>query len=190
MACSSSPWRSGSSGSPKSSRRRPRPRRTRFRRRDSASAACFPRPRTGSAARGRVGRGARVPLRTLGLRGSATTAVMLGGLMLFGLRPGPLLFEQHPQFAWGIIASMHVSNLMLVLVNLLAIPLFVSVLRLPKAVLFPSIVALAMIGTFSLENHLFEVWLALLFSAFGYLMMKLDYPPAPLALALGLGNPP
>jgi len=132
--------------------------------------------------------GAMVPLLTLGLPGSATTAVMLGGLMLFGLRPGPLLFEQHPQFAWGIIASMHVSNLMLVLVNLLAIPLFVSVLRLPKAVLFPSIVALAMIGTFSLENHLFEVWLALLFSAFGYLMMKLDYPPAPLVLALVLGN--
>lgn len=132
--------------------------------------------------------GAMVPLLTLGLPGSATTAVMLGGLMLFGLRPGPLLFEQHPQFAWGIIASMHVSNLLLVLVNLLAIPLFVSVLRLRKAVLFPSIVALAMIGTFSLENHLFEVALALLFSAFGYLMMKLAYPPAPLVLALVLGN--
>jgi TctA family transporter len=113
---------------------------------------------------------------------------MLGGLMLFGLRPGPLLFEQHPEFAWGIIASMHVSNLMLVLVNLLAIPLFVSVLRLRKAVLFPAIVALAMIGTYSLENHIFEVWLALLFSAFGYLMAKLDYPPAPLVLALVLGN--
>jgi len=132
--------------------------------------------------------GAMVPLLTLGLPGSATTAVMLGGLMLFGLRPGPLLFEQHPQFVWGIIASMHVSNLMLVLVNLLAIPLFVSVLRLRKAVLFPSIVALAIIGTFSLENHLFEVWLALLFSAAGYLMMKLEYPPAPLVLALVLGN--
>jgi len=109
--------------------------------------------------------------------------------MLFGLRPGPLLFEQHPEFAWGIIASMHVSNLMLVLVNLLAIPLFVSVLRLRKSVLFPSIVALAMIGTFSLENHIFEVWLALLFSAFGYLMAKLDYPPAPLVLDVPLREP-
>lgn len=108
--------------------------------------------------------------------------------MLFGLRPGPLLFEQHPQFAWGIIASMHMSNLMLVLVNLLAIPVFVSVLRIPKALLLPSIVALAIIGTYSLENNLFEVWVALLFAAVGYLMHKLEYPPAPLVLALVLGN--
>ncbi|HXF82565.1 MAG TPA: tripartite tricarboxylate transporter permease [bacterium] len=132
--------------------------------------------------------GAMVPLLTLGLPGSATTAVMLGGLMLFGLRPGPLLFEQHPQFAWGIIASMHVSNFLLVLLNLLAIPLFVSVLRLRKPVLYPSIIALAVIGTFSLENHLFEAWLALGFAIFGYIMMKLDYPAAPLVLALVLGN--
>jgi len=132
--------------------------------------------------------GAMVPLLTLGLPGSATTAVMLGGLMMFGLRPGPLLFEQHPQFAWGIIASMHVSNLMLVLVNLLAIPVFVSVLRVPKPVLLPSIMALAIIGTFSLENHLFEVWLALGFAALGYLMERYEYPPAPLVLALVLGN--
>lgn len=132
--------------------------------------------------------GAMVPLLTLGLPGSATTAVMLGGLMLFGLRPGPLLFEQHPQFAWGIIASMHLSNLMLVLVNLLAIPIFVSVLRVPKALLLPSIVALAIVGTYSLENHVFEVWVALLFAAVGYFMHKLDYPPAPLVLALVLGN--
>lgn len=132
--------------------------------------------------------GAMVPLLTLGLPGSATTAVMLGGLMMFGLRPGPLLFEQHPQFAWGIIASMHLSNLMLVLVNLLAIPVFVSVLRIRKAVLLPSIVALAIVGTYSLENHLFEVWLALLFAGIGYLMYRLEYPPAPLVLALVLGN--
>lgn len=132
--------------------------------------------------------GAMVPLLTLGLPGSATTAVMLGGLMLFGLRPGPLLFEQHPQFAWGIIASMNVSNLMLVLVNLLAIPVFVSVLRVPKAVLLPSIVAFAIVGTFSLENHFFEVWLALLFGGVGYLMERYEYPPAPMVLALVLGN--
>jgi len=132
--------------------------------------------------------GAMVPLLTLGLPGSATTAVMLGGLMLYGLRPGPLLFEEHPQFAWGIIASMHVSNFMLVLVNLVAIPVFVSVLRVPKAVLLPAIIALAVVGTFSLENHLFEVWLALGFAVLGYLMERYEYPPAPLVLALVLGN--
>lgn len=132
--------------------------------------------------------GAMVPLLTLGLPGSATTAVMLGGLLLFGLRPGPLLFEQHPQFAWGIIASMHLSNFMLVLVNLLAIPLFVSVLRVQKPLLLPSILALAIVGTFSLENHLFEVWLALGFAVLGYFMERYEYPPAPMVLALVLGN--
>ena len=132
--------------------------------------------------------GAMVPLLTLGLPGSATTAVMLGGLMLFGLRPGPLLFEQHPAFAWGVIASMPVSNLLLVLINLVAIPLFVAVLRVPRGVLMPAIVAIAVVGTYSLENHLFEVWLALLFAAVGYAMTVLDYPPAPLVLALVLGR--
>ncbi|MDR7529050.1 MAG: tripartite tricarboxylate transporter permease [Armatimonadota bacterium] len=132
--------------------------------------------------------GALVPLLTLGIPGSATTAVMLGGLMMFGLRPGPLLFEQHPQFVWGLIASMYLSNLLLVLVNLLAIPVFVSVLRQPPAVLLPSIVALAIVGVFSLENHLFEVWLALACAAMGYLMARLEYPVAPLVLALVLGN--
>ena len=132
--------------------------------------------------------GAMVPLLTLGLPGGAATAVMLGGLMLFGLRPGPLLFADHPQFAWGLIASMHVSNFMLVLINLLAIPVFVSVLRVPKAVLLPSIVAVAIVGTFSLENNLFEVWLALLFAGLGYIMERYEYPPVPLVLALVLGN--
>jgi putative tricarboxylic transport membrane protein len=132
--------------------------------------------------------GAMVPLLTLGIPGSATTAVMLGGLLLYGLRPGPLLFEQHADFAWSIIAGMHVSNVMLVLVNLAAIPVFVSVLRVQRAVLFPAIVALAVVGTYSLENHVFEVWLALAFAAVGYVMYQLEYPPAPLVLALVLGN--
>lgn len=132
--------------------------------------------------------GAMVPLMTLGIPGSATTAIMLGGLMMLGLRPGPLLFQQHPQFVWGVIASMYVSNLLLVVLNVAAIPAFVAVLRVTRAVLLPSIVALAIVGVFSLENHVFEVWLALLFAGIGYVMHRLDYPPAPLVLALVLGN--
>lgn len=132
--------------------------------------------------------GAMVPLITLGIPGSATTAVMLGGLLMFGLRPGPLLFQQNPQFVWAVIASMYVSNLLLVLLNVLAIPAFVAVLRVPRAVLLPAIVALAVVGVYSLENSVFEVWMALLFGAVGYGMTRLDYPPAPLVLALVLGN--
>lgn len=132
--------------------------------------------------------GSMVPLMTLGIAGSATTAVMLGGLLLLGLRPGPLLFEQHPQFVWGVIASMHLSNLMLVALNLGAIPVFVAVLRTPRSLLLPSIVALALVGVFSLNNSLFDVWVALLFGAVGYVMYRLDYPPAPMVLALVLGG--
>ncbi|MDR7531713.1 MAG: tripartite tricarboxylate transporter permease [Armatimonadota bacterium] len=132
--------------------------------------------------------GALVPLLTLGVPGSATTAIMLGGLLVFGLRPGPLLFEQHPQFVWGVIASMYVSNLLLVLLNVLAIPAFVAVLRVPRAVLLPAVVAIAVVGVYSLENHVFEVWLALAFAAIGAGMRRFDYPAAPLVLALVLGR--
>jgi putative tricarboxylic transport membrane protein len=132
--------------------------------------------------------GAMVPLLTLGIPGSGTTAVMLGALMIHGLRPGPLLFEQRPDFVWGVIASMYVGNLMLVLLNVAAIPAFVRVLRVPRAVLLPSIVALAIVGVFSLENSVFEVWMALCFGALGYVMQRLDYSPAPLVLALVLGK--
>ncbi len=132
--------------------------------------------------------GAMVPLLTLGIPGSATTAVMLGGLLIFGLRPGPLLFQEHAPFVWGVIASMYVSNVLLVLLNVFAIPAFVAVLRLPRAVLLPAITALAVIGVYSLENSVFEVWVALLFGVVGYAMHRLDYPPAPMVLALVLGK--
>ncbi len=132
--------------------------------------------------------GAMVPLLTIGVPGSATTAIMLGGLLVFGLRPGPLLFQQQPQFVWGVIASMYVSNLLLVLLNVAAIPAFVALLRVPRAVLLPSIVALAVVGVYSLENSVFEVWMALVFAAVGYVMHRLDYPVAPLVLALVLGK--
>ena len=132
--------------------------------------------------------GAMVPLLTIGVPGSATTAIMLGGLLVFGLRPGPLLFQQQPQFVWGVIASMYVSNLVLVALNVAAIPAFVALLRVPRAVLLPSIVALAVVGVYSLENSVFEVWLALAAAAIGYVMNRQGYPAAPLVLALVLGK--
>ncbi len=132
--------------------------------------------------------GAMVPLLTIGVPGSATTAIMLGGLLVFGLRPGPLLFQQQPQFVWGVIASMYVSNLLLVALNVAAIPAFVALLRVPRAVLLPSVVALAVVGVYSLENNVFEVWLALAAAAIGYVMNRQGYPAAPLVLALVLGK--
>jgi putative tricarboxylic transport membrane protein len=131
--------------------------------------------------------GAMVPLLALGIPGSATTAVLLGAFILFGLRPGPLLLTDHPEVFWGLIASMYVGNVMLLFLNLPGAPLFASILRLPYPVIATAIIGIAITGAYSLENSLFDVWVALAFGVLGYLMKRFDYPAAPLVLALVLG---
>lgn len=132
--------------------------------------------------------GGLVPLMTLGIPSSATTAVMLGGLLMFGLRPGPLLFEQNPEFVWGLIASMYLGNIMLVILNTVFIPIFVAAVRVKLAFLAPMIVAFTVVGAYSLKNSVFPVFLMLGMGVIGYFMKKLKYPPAPLVLALVLGD--
>ena len=132
--------------------------------------------------------GGLVPLMTLGIPSSATTAVMLGGLMMFGLRPGPLLFEQNADFVWGVIASMYIGNLLLVILNTVFIPVFVAAVRIQIAYLASMIIAFTIVGAYSMDNNLFPVWLMLVMGAIGYFMKKLGYPPAPMVLALVLGN--
>lgn len=131
--------------------------------------------------------GAMVPMLTLGIPGSATTAVMLGGLMMWGLRPGPLLFEKNPDFVWGLIASMYIGNVMLVVLNIAFIPLFVRALRIPYSVLMPLIIVFCVTGAYSQSNKLWDVGQMLVFGVIGYAMKKLDYSPAALTLALVLG---
>jgi putative tricarboxylic transport membrane protein len=131
--------------------------------------------------------GAMVPMLTLGIPGSATTAVMLGGLMMWGLRPGPLLFEKNPDFVWGLIASMYIGNVMLVILNIAFIPLFVRALRVPYNVLMPLIIVFCITGAYSQGNKVWDVGLMLVFGVIGYLMRRLDYSPAALTLALVLG---
>ena len=132
--------------------------------------------------------GSLVPLLTLGIPSSATTAVMLGGLLMFGLRPGPLLFEQNQEFVWGLIASMYIGNLMLVVLNTVFIPVFVAAVRVQLAFLAPMIITFTVVGAYSMQNNLFPVWFMLGMGVLGYFMKKLGYPPAPLVLALVLGN--
>jgi putative tricarboxylic transport membrane protein len=132
--------------------------------------------------------GGLVPLMTLGIPSSATTAVMLGGLLMFGLRPGPLLFEQNPDFVWGVIASMYIGNIMLVILNTVFIPVFVAAIRIRLAFLAPLIAAFTLVGAYSLKNSMFHVGLMLIGGIVGYFMKKLKYPPAPLVLALILGD--
>jgi putative tricarboxylic transport membrane protein len=131
--------------------------------------------------------GAMVPMLTLGIPGSATTAVMLGGLMMWGIRPGPLLFEKNPDFVWGLIASLYIANVMLLILNVAFIPAFVRALRIPYSILMPLIIVFCITGAYSLNNKLWDVGQMLAFGGLGYGMKKLDYSPAAMTLALVLG---
>lgn len=131
--------------------------------------------------------GAMVPLLTLGLPGSGTTAVMLGALLMLGLNPGPLLFRDNPEFVFTIIASLYFANIMLVILNLVGIPAFTSILKVPYSILMPCIVIFLILGVYSLEFTMINVWIMIFFGIVGYFMKKMDYPGAPLVLALVLG---
>ncbi|HEX2540557.1 MAG TPA: tripartite tricarboxylate transporter permease [Caldimonas sp.] len=139
------------------------------------------------AANNAAATGAMVPMLTLGIPGSATTAIMLGGLLMWGLRPGPQLFEKNPQFVWGLIASQYIANVLLLILSTAFIPLFVRALRVPYGILMPIIIVLCITGAFSLKNSSFDVGVMLAFGALGYAMKKLGYSPAALVLALVLG---
>lgn len=131
--------------------------------------------------------GAMVPLLTLGIPGSGTTAVLLGALMIHGLRPGPLLFTTHPDFVWGLIASMYIGNVILVIQNMPMIGLWVRLLKVPYSVLMPLIITISAVGVFATDNSIFDMWVMFAFGVIGYVMRKLDYPAAPMVLALVLG---
>lgn len=132
--------------------------------------------------------GALVPLLTLGIPGSATTAILLVALVLWGVRPGPLLIQDHPEIFWGLVASMYIGNVMLLILNLPLVPVFAQILRLPLYVLYPVILGVSIVGVYSVDARLFDVWMVGFFGLLGYLMRKLDYPAAPLILGLVLGN--
>lgn len=131
--------------------------------------------------------GAMVPMLTLGIPGSATTAVLLGGLMLYGIQPGPLLIEDNPTVFWGLVASMYIGNILLLIINLPAVPVFVKALQLRPTTLVPIVVGIAMAGAYSISNNTFEVLIVIASGALGFLMAKFGYPAAPLVLALVLG---
>ncbi len=128
-----------------------------------------------------------VPLLALGIPGGPTVAVLAGAFMLLGLRPGPLLFQEQPKFVWGIIAAMYVANFILLAMNTLAIPALVRVLGLPAPVLMGVVGVISLVGGYSIDNNLFEVWIVLLAGALGYGLHKFKMPIPPLVLALVLG---
>ncbi|ACL20015.1 putative tricarboxylic transport membrane protein [Desulfitobacterium sp. LBE] len=131
--------------------------------------------------------GAMVPLLTLGVPGSGSTAVMMGALMMFGLTPGPLLFENNPDFVWGLIGSMYIGNFLLLIAAMLCVPLFVKVLNVSSPILNAVVMAFILIGAYSLNNSMFDVGLTILFGILGFFMKKLEFPATPMVLALVLG---
>jgi len=135
-----------------------------------------------------AGTSALLPMITLGVPGSPTAAVLLGGLMIWGLQPGPLLFIEKPDFVWGLIASMYLGNIAGLLVVLTCVPLFAAILRVPFSVIAPIIVVVCAIGAFTVHNAIFDVWMMVVFGVLGYAFKKLQYPLAPLVLAIVLGD--
>lgn len=135
-----------------------------------------------------AGGAALLPMITLGIPGSPTAAVMLGGLIIWGLQPGPMLFKERPDFVWGLIASMYTGNVIGVLLVLAFVPLFAAILRIPFAILTPLIVTVCAIGAYSVHTSMVDIWYMLVFGVIGYVFRKLDYPLAPLVLALVLGD--
>jgi putative tricarboxylic transport membrane protein len=135
-----------------------------------------------------AGVAAMLPMITLGIPGSPTAAVMLGGLIIWGLQPGPMLFKENPEFVWGLIASMYTGNIIGVLMVLACVPLFAAILRIPFGILTPVIVVVCAVGAYAVNNAMIDIWFMLLFGVVGYVFKKLDYPLAPLVLALVLGD--
>lgn len=139
------------------------------------------------AANNSASTGAMLPMMTLGIPGSPTTAVLLAGMVIWGLQPGPLLFTNQPDFVWPLIGSFYISNVVALIVNLAFIPLFLWMLRMPFTILAPMIFVLSLVGTFAAYQNMYDVWLMVIFGVGAFFLRILDYPVAPAVLAIVLG---
>ena len=135
-----------------------------------------------------AGTSALLPMLTLGIPGSPTAAVLLGGLMIWGLQPGPMLFVEQKDFVWGLIASMYLGNIVGLLIVLTCVPLLAAILRVPFSIIAPVILVICAVGAYTVKNNMFDVWTMLGFGVIGYVFQKLGYPTAPLVLAIVLGD--
>ena len=142
-------------------------------------------PETAAHAAGTVGAAAHA---ALGVPGSPTAAVLLGGLLIWGLQPGPLLFVEQKEFVWGLIASMYLGNVVGLLVVLTCVPLFAAILRIPFSIIAPIILVFCAIGAYTVHNSTFDVVMMLVFGVLGYVLKKCNYPLAPMVLAIVLGD--
>jgi putative tricarboxylic transport membrane protein len=132
---------------------------------------------------------ALIPLFTMGIPASPSVAVLMGAFMMNGLVPGPLLFKEHADVAWGVISSLYIGNIMLLILNLPLIPLWVRFLRIPQAILLTIVLAILVIGAYTINNSVFDIFVVLLFGLLGYVLRKFDFPLAPIVLTLIMGPP-
>ena len=132
--------------------------------------------------------GAMVPLLTLGIPGSGTTAILLAALVLWGFKPGPMFIEDSPAMFWGLVASMYIGNVVLLILNLPLVAVFAQLLRMPGYVMYPLILGVSMVGIYTINSSIFQLCLLAVFGLVGYAMRKLDFPTAPLVLGLVLGD--
>jgi putative tricarboxylic transport membrane protein len=135
-----------------------------------------------------AGTAALLPMLSLGVPGSPTAAVLLGGLLIWGLQPGPLLFVEQKDFVWGLIASMYLGNIVGLIVVLTCVPLFAAILRIPFSIIAPIILVMCAIGAYTVHNSTFDVVMMLVFGVIGYVLKKTNYPLAPMVLAIVLGD--
>src|SRR5690606_20020048 len=135
-----------------------------------------------------AGKAALLPMLALGVPGSPTAAVLLGGLLIWGLQPGPMLFIEHKEFVWGLIASMYMGNVFGLLIVLTCVPFFAAILRIPFPIIAPIILVFCAIGAYSVHNNVFDVMMMMVFGVLGYFLKKTNYPLAPLVLAIVLGD--
>ena len=135
-----------------------------------------------------AGTSALLPMLSLGVPGSPTAAVLLGGLLIWGLQPGPLLFVEQKDFVWGLIASMYLGNVVGLLIVLTCVPLFAAILRVPFSIIGPIMLVMCAIGAYTVHNNSFDVVMMLVFGVAGYLLKKTNYPMAPMVLAIVLGD--
>jgi putative tricarboxylic transport membrane protein len=131
--------------------------------------------------------GCFIPLMTLGIPSNVVMALLLGALMIHGLTPGPLLMTKNPDLFWGVICSMYIGNLMLLILNLPLIPMWVKFLKIPYPILFPFILLFCLIGVYTINNNVFDIFLMILFGVIGYVARKFDFEAAPFILAVVLG---
>jgi putative tricarboxylic transport membrane protein len=135
-----------------------------------------------------AGTSALLPMLALGIPGSATAAVMMGGLMIWGLNPGPMLFIERPDFVWGLIASMYLGNVVSLVMVLLTVPMFAALMRIPFFIIAPLILIIVTVGAFAVSGSYLDILLMMGFGVLGYLFKRLDYPIAPLVLAMVVGD--